>query len=162
MKALIPIVIAAIGITTAASPARADQDDGRPAEVTTGRFQTLPGGTGLGYDVSGGAVMIRTDRYDGHTRVIVRARGLDPDTVYPLHVHNQACSATPAGGGHYQNVIGGPVDAVNEIWPTVTTGTNGGGIGFAVYDARACSDAMSIVIHYPVDTSIRLACADLS
>jgi hypothetical protein len=162
MKALIPILIATVGLTATALPVEAGGHTHRSVEVTTGHFQTLPGGDALGYDVRGGAIMIRTDRHGGRTSVFVGARGLDPDTVYPVHVHNQPCSATPAGGSHYQDVIGGAVDAVNEIWPTITTDQHGRGTGFAVHDARARSDAMSIVIHYPANTSIRLACADLT
>jgi Cu-Zn family superoxide dismutase len=161
MKALIPILIAAAGITATASPVEAGGHSHRSVQITTGHFQTLPGGDDLGYDVRGGAIMIRTDRNGGRTSVFVGARGLDPNTVYPVHVHNQPCSATPAGGGHYQHVIGGPVDAVNEIWPKITTDKHGRGTGFATHGARARSDAMSIVIHNPADTSIRLACADL-
>jgi hypothetical protein len=89
-------------------------------------------------------------------------RGLEANTTYPAHVHNAPCSATPPGGSHYQHQVGGPVDAVNEIWPIVTTGSAGRGFGSAWHTHRARPDAMSIVIHYPPDTSIRLACADLS
>lgn len=162
MKALIPILIAAAGFTAMASPVDAGRHTHRSIEVTTGRLQTLPGGADLDYDIRGGAIMFRTDRHGGRTSVFVGARGLDPNTEYPVHVHNQPCSASPAGGSHYQNVILGPVDAVNEIWPTITTDRHGRGTGFAVHGERARSDAMSIVIHYPDDTSIRLACADLT
>ena len=159
-QALILILLATAGITTTASPAEANGRQHR--EVTHGHFETLPGGTDLGYHVHGRAKMVRTDRNGGTTKVVVRVRGLDPDTTYPAHVHNQPCSAMPAGGGHYQNMIGGDVDRVNEIWPTITTNERGRGKGFAVHGARARDDAMPIVIHYPLNTSIRLACLDLS
>ena len=98
---------------------------------------------------------------DGATLVVVRVRNLAPNTTYPVHVHNQPCSATPPGGGHYQNVVDGPVDPVNEMWPVIETNRRGRGVGFAVHDARAREDAQSIVVHYPDDTSIRLGCLDL-
>ena len=58
--------------------------------------------------------------------------------------------------------MGWEYDAVNEIWPTISTDAHGRGFGTATHDARARNDAMSIVIHYPANTAIRLACVDLS
>ena len=158
-QALIPILLATAGLTAVATPVEAHGRHHR--EVTHGPVTTLPGGTDIGYHLHGRAKMVRTDRHGGTTRVVVNVRGLDPDTTYPTHVHNQPCSATPPGGGHYQHVIGGPVDPVNEIWPTVRSDARGRGHGFAIHDEWARPDAMSIVIHYPADTSIRLACIDL-
>jgi hypothetical protein len=132
------------------------------AQVTKGAFTTLQGGIDLGYDITGRATMIRIPGLHGWTIVSVRAGGLDPVTVYPVHVHNAPCSNNPPGGGHYQNVVGGPVDAFNEMWPVVTTNAAGRGNGFAVHGYWARPDAMSIVIHNPANTSIRLACLDLS
>ena len=159
-QALILILLATAGITATASPVDAHGRHHR--EVTHGHFVTLPGGAELGYHVHGRAKMVRSDRHGGVTKVVVRVRGLDPDTTYPAHVHNQPCSATPPGGSHYQHVIGGAVDQVNEIWPTITTDHRGRGTGFALHGERARDDARSIVVHYPPDTSIRLACLDLS
>jgi hypothetical protein len=142
---------------TVATPAR-----GVARQITSGRIVTLPGGTDMGYEIEGVAVMVRSPADGGQTRVTVRVRGLDRGTTYPTHVHNLPCSATPPGGTHYQDVIGGLVDAVNEIWPTVTTNGRGIGVGRASHEHWARDDAQSVVIHYPEDTSIRLACADLS
>lgn len=153
-------LVALAAVATGLAPTTADAH--RRADVDTGRFETLPGAVELGYEISGGAAMLRTQAFGGHTAVVVRVRGLDPNTTYPAHVHNQPCDATPPGGSHYQHTIGGPVDAVNEIWPTVTTGRRGTGYGLAFHDHVARDDARAIVIHYPPDTSIRLACADLS
>lgn len=126
--------------------------------VTSGSFVTLPGGVDLGYHISGRAVMVRTPNW---TTVAVTVRGLDTNTVYPTHVHNAPCSNSPAGGSHYQNVVGGPVDAVNEIWPIVSTDGSGHGLGQAWHGFGVRRDAMSIVIHNPANTAIRLACVDL-
>jgi len=131
------------------------------AVVTSGDFATLSGGADLGYDIDGRAVMVRIPAHDGTTFVAVRVRGLDPRSTYPTHVHNAPCSATPPGGSHYQDEVGGAVDADNEIWPTVNTNAQGNGAGYARQDNWARPDAMSIVVHYPEDTSIRIACADL-
>lgn len=128
-------------------------------DIDKGRFVTLPGGEALDYSISGHATMVR---FGDSTLVFAAVRGLDANQTYPTHVHNAPCSATPPGGSHYQDVVGGPVDNVNEIWPTVTTNRRGQGFGFAWHGERARADAMSVVIHYPADTSIRLACVDLS
>ena len=132
------------------------------AQVDWGRFETLPGGAELGYDIDGFGVMVRTPGGDdGRTRVLVVVRGLDANETYPTHVHNQPCSYDPAGGGHYQHLVGGPVDMVNEMHPIVTTNSSGRGTGRAVHDHWARPEAQSVVIHYPANTAIRLACVDL-
>ncbi len=161
-KALIPILVAALGIAAHTAPVEASPDHHGPVEVTTGRFETLPGGIAHGFDISGGAIMFRSDTDGGTTTVTVRVRGLAPNTVYKTHVHNAPCSATPAGGGHYQHAVGGAVDAVNEIWPTITTDDSGRAVAHAEHAARARGDAQSIVIHWSEDTAIRLACVDLT
>lgn len=150
---------AALGVVAIAPATAAAHPGDTPAEISTGEFETLPGGTALGYDIDGQAMMVRLPH---RTLVTVHLDGLDPDTTYPAHVHNAPCSATPAGGGHYQHSIGGAVDPVNEIWPTVTTNRDGRGHGLASHDHRARPDAQSIVIHNPLDTRVRLACADLT
>jgi hypothetical protein len=141
--------------TLAPAPALAG---GHRAQVTGGHVQNLqPGGT-----IRGGAIMVRTgSEANGRTVVVVHARGLAANTTYPVHVHNAPCSATPPGGGHYQHVVGGPVDAVNEIWPAITTNARGNGTGFASHAHRARPEAQAIIVHNPADTSIRLVCVDL-
>lgn len=162
-RTLIQLMLAVAMMMVVASPARAGG-----AEVSSGEFLTLPGGGGLGYDITGTAVMRRAPGEGGKTIVTVQVRGLNTadaflpaGTVYPVHVHNAPCSSIPAGGGHYQDQVGGEDDAVNEIWPAVTSNSGGNGYGFATHANWARPDAMSVVIHYPPMTSIRLACADL-
>ncbi|HEX9855694.1 MAG TPA: hypothetical protein VGC47_10290 [Acidimicrobiia bacterium] len=159
MKRRMAVTVAALAVLGAVSttPATAHTR----AEVTAGRFHTLPGGEALGYHVTGLAVMVRTSAHGGTTSVVAAVRGLDPNTTYPSHVHNAPCSATPPGGGHYQRQVGGAVDAVNEIWPTITTSAAGNGLGTASHGDWAREEAQSIIIHYPANTSIRLACVDL-
>jgi len=149
------ILAAALLLLTVAGPATA----GDSVEVTKGKVQTLQAATDLGYTLAGGAVIVR---FGEATFVAIRVRGLDPATTYPTHVHNAPCSSTPQGGSHYQHIEGGPVDDANEIWPAVTTNERGNGWGTAWHGHRARPDAMAIVIHYPADTSIRLACIDLN
>ena len=141
-KAKLLALVAAVALVLVV-PATASA--GIQSEIDRGQFVTLPGGEALGYSITGQAVMVRL-----------------ANQTYPTHVHNAPCSETPPGGSHYQNEVGGPVDNVNEIWPTVSTNRRGNGVGMAWHGDRARPDAMSIVVHYPADTSIRLACVDLS
>lgn len=158
-KALIPIILVTAGLTTAAAPAIADGRHG-PVEVTNGRFQPLPpSADGVHDGIKGGAIMFRTAR---DTTVYVKVNGLAPGATYPAHVHNRPCSAMPAGGGHYQQVPSATGDRVNEIWPTITADAKGHGTGHAVNAFAARPEAQSIVIHNPANTSIRLACVDLT
>lgn len=126
------------------------------AQVTTGDFNTFATGLTRGYDISGRAMMLRTA--DGRTLVQVQAWGLALNTTYPVHVHNAPCTVNN-GGGHYQDVVGGPVDSVNEIWPGFSTDASGHGNGNAVNGFTARPEAQAVVIH---DTDgARIACADL-
>jgi hypothetical protein len=142
-------LIAALAL--AATPALAGA-----GKVTRGDFRTFAAGLERGYQVSGEAIMVRTAR--GTTQVTVMVNGLAPDTSYPVHVHNAPC-AVNNGGGHYQHVVGGPVDPYNEIWPLVTTNASGAGKGRAYHAYTARPEAQAVVVH---DTDgARLACADL-
>ena len=128
------------------------------AQVTQGDFHSYASGPGLGYEVSGQAQMIRTA--NGRTLVHIQLRGLHPEVTYGAHVHNLPCDDNN-GGGHYQHIDGGSVDAVNEIWPGFTTNTVGNGSGNAVNDFTARQEAQSVVIHDPTAANARIACADL-
>ena len=153
--AMLALITAAVVLATAA-PARSTED----AELTWGRFEMFSAGEERGFDVRGVALLVRAPAGGGTTVVLVRVRGLVAEyPAYPAHVHNAPCAG--GGGGHYQHEMGGAVDAVNEIWPTVSSNGAGRGRGFAVHGNWARPDAQSIVIHDPGDTSIRLACADL-
>jgi hypothetical protein len=126
------------------------------AQVTNGNLSTYAAGLERGFDISGRVQMIRTG--DGRTLVNVQAWGLAPDTTYPVHVHNAPCNVNN-GGGHYQHIVGGAVDSINEIWPGFTTNISGHGNGFASNDFTASPEAQAVVIH---DTDgARIACADL-
>lgn len=143
---LLSLVIASIGATAVAAS----------SQVTNGELQTFSAGVERDYDISGRARMVRTA--DGRTLTSVQAWGLAPGTTYPVHVHNAPCNVNN-GGGHYQDVVGGPVDSVNEIWPGFTTDASGHGNGKAANNFTARPEAQSVVIH---DTDgARIACADL-
>lgn len=127
-----------------------------PGEVSKirGALSTFSAGLTRGFDISGDVTIERTG---DATRVTVKAAGLAPDSSYGVHVHNAPCAA--GGGGHYQDLVGGPVDAINEIWPRVTTGPNGKGHGNAEVAWVARAEAQSVVIHD--SDGARIACADL-
>jgi Cu-Zn family superoxide dismutase len=125
--------------------------------VTSGSFQTYAAGLDRGYDIAGQAVMIRTAA--GQTIVTAHAAGLAPNRTYGTHVHNLPCNVNN-GGGHYQDVPGGPVDPVNEIWPTLVTNAAGVGQGYAMNAFTARPEAQAIVIHDA--DGARIACLDLS
>jgi hypothetical protein len=126
------------------------------AQVTMGEFQAFASGLDRGYDISGRVQMVRTAA--GSTLTSVQAWGLAPGTAYPVHVHNAPCAVNNAGG-HYQHVVGGPVNNVNEIWPAFTADASGHGNGHAANAFTARPEAQSVVIH-DVDGA-RIACADL-
>lgn len=128
------------------------------AQVTRGEFRTYASGPALGYDVGGKAQMERTAA--GTTLVQVRVTGLRPGVTYGVHVHNLPCGIND-GGGHYQHVVGGPVDDENEIWPAFTANAAGVGNGNASHAYTARPEAQSIVIHDPQAGNARIACADL-
>jgi hypothetical protein len=138
----------------------ANQADAKGADVTTGRFETTLAGQDLGYDIQGFVLMLRVPKgSDGRTYVSVFVRGLDADTTFPAHVHNGPCAT--GGGGHYQHdTVGAAVDAVNEIWPTISTQRRGLGWGSASHGHLARPEAQSVVIHQP-GTGTRIACAQL-
>ena len=124
--------------------------------VKRGNFRTFATGVDRGYQITGHARMTRTG--DEKTIVSVHVTGLAVGTAYGSHVHNKACNDAN-GGGHYQNIVGGGVNAVNEIWPLFTTNEAGIGNGNAKNYFRARPEARSVVIH---DTDgARIACADL-
>jgi hypothetical protein len=131
---------------------------GNGAQVTRGEFVTYASGPSLGYEISGRAQMERTAA--GPTLVQVHVTGLKPGISYGVHVHNLPCAVND-GGGHYQHIVGGPVDDANEIWPAFTTNPAGAGNGNAYHAFTARPEAQSIVIHDPTAANARIACADL-
>ncbi len=131
--------------------------DARGATVTRGEFHTTAAGAALGYDIGGHATMVRTAA--GTTIVMSHPTGLTPGVTYGSHVHNAPCET--GGGGHYQHVVGGAVDDVNELWPIVSGNPAGNATGRATHAHTARPEAQSIVIHQP-GTGARIACLDFS
>ena len=153
VRKVIVVLVSSLALLALAASALA-----QGAQVTRGSFHTYASGPSLGYEVSGQAQMIRTA--NGQTMVHVQLTGLQAHVTYGAHVHNLPCNVSH-GGGHYQHVVGGPVNAVNEIWPGFTTNAAGNGNGHAVNDFTARPEAQSVVIHDPNAGNARIACADL-
>jgi hypothetical protein len=142
---------------TAGSPARA------AAQVTRGDLHpfaaaiTDPALAAEYGDISGRAQMVRTA--DGKTIVTVHVEGLLANVAYPSHVHQTAC-AVGAADGHYKFDPAGPADAVNEIWTSFTSDTDGVGNGKATASQTAGPEAVSVVVHAP--GGAKIGCADLA
>lgn len=125
-----------------------------------GVFAVTPAGTTAGFDqLVGTAAMVREET--GYTDVRVEVSGLTPSTTFGAHVHALACNDN-VGGGHYKldDTVMDTVEA-NEIWPVVTVGPNGDGLGTIRVNHYARADARSIVIHEPMNNE-KIACADLA
>jgi hypothetical protein len=126
------------------------------ATVTSGDLHAFAAGVGM--DISGHAVMVRTA--DGKTIVSVHIEGLAPSTTYGSHVHQAACTDNLADG-HFRFDLAGPAMPPNEIWPGPFT-TNPDGVGNAntMAGGAAGPEAVSVVVHAPDGSKI--ACADLA
>lgn len=148
------VMLSLVLLLAASLPALADG-----TQVTKGDFASFASGPSLGYDVAGHAQMVRTA--DGRTFVTVHLSGLHAGVAYGAHVHNLPCGVNN-GGGHYQHVVGGPADPINEIWPGFTTNAAGIGSGNATNDFTARPEAQSVVVHDPDAGNARIACADLN
>ena len=150
---MVPVVVAVV-MAALTVPAFA-----RGAEVETGALRTFADGSGLGYDIGGRVMMVRTPH---STKVSVSVSGLVPGATYGSHVHNQACADGNAGL-HYSfgfPVPGGSLDG-SEIWPgPITANSAGRARGWVMVGEVAGPEAVSVVIHAP--GGAKIACADLS
>lgn len=143
-----------VSMATVAVPTWASHRDD---VIHQGFFVTTALGADRGFDITGRLMLIR--RGDGTTEAYTQVLGLDPLTTYASHVHNLPCSL--GGGGHYKidPTIGVEIRA-NEIWPTLTSDSDGTAHGSDIVDHKARPEAQSVVVHDPLDGG-RLACGDL-
>ena len=164
MKArAIPGIVGVVAILLASGASAATKE--------RGTFTTLADGSAMGVALDGTAQITRTE---SGTAVKAHVRGLEPETTYAAHLHNAPCSDPNPGGGHYQDVPGGPAAPPNELWlsstedPTAGITSNLAGVahghGSAEWVARP--EAQSVVIHAipPGGTTAggpKIACADL-
>jgi hypothetical protein len=100
------------------------------------------------------------------TDVWVSVWGLPKGTTYPAHVHAKPCAPPDKGGGHYQNVAGGPADDTNEVHLEIAADQAGTAFAQAhtAFGVRS-GEAKSIVLHDPlavVGKLPKLACVDVA
>lgn len=134
-------------------------DVGGGVIVTSGKVVTTTAGINLGYKARGHARMERRlPGETGITTVTLQVEGLIPGLTYGTHVHNGTCAS--GGGGHYQHVVGGDVNNINEIWLNLTADKSGKGVSKAEHAHLAREDARSIVIHES-GLPTRIVCIDL-
>ncbi|BBH67132.1 hypothetical protein ACTI_38170 [Actinoplanes sp. OR16] len=138
-----------------------------PAAVTTGSFRTWrEGATAVTYDTTavpvGATAEVAVTEAAGGVSVAVTVSGLVPGRAYGAHLHNNPCTADPAGAGpHYQNRVdpaAGPqkpsVDPAyanpeNEVWLDFTADATGAGSVTSVQGWRFSSERppWSFVLH---------------
>jgi hypothetical protein len=120
--------------------------------VTQGAFLALPGTT---LKIAGTATLTRTAT---QTLIAVDVSGLDPNTIYPSHLHDGTCAEL---GGHYMNDPAGPAAPPNELWPSsdpadpahgLTTDADGHVVGTGTADWVARPSARAVVLHSPGET----------
>lgn len=133
----------------------ADEVDG---DVTQGDFTVLdtapPGSDG----VTGTAWLAQND---SGTTLTVRLSGLEPETEYVGHLHEQVCTEDD-GGDHFQFEDGGDTMPPNEVHIGFTSDAEGNGEATVTNEQRVDDRAPSVVIH-PAETSDnRLACAEFA
>jgi Cu-Zn family superoxide dismutase len=99
----------------------------------------------------------------GKTTVQLHVEGLDPNLMYPAHVHNLPCSVNTAGDHYKIDPTVAMTDPMNELHVPFTTDATG--LGRATLTAMhfARPDAQSVVIHDPssMPANAKMACADL-
>jgi len=122
-------------------------------------FETSGTATALQTDnaVSGSAVMTR--KLTGVTELAIVIAGLQANTAYKAHVHDQVCAAA-SGGGHFKfDRTVSDARADNEMWLELTSDAEGGAYDTMWVDKLAGADAASVVIHD--GGGARVACFDL-
>ena len=128
--------------------------------LTSGPAAIMPDGQTLGYAISGRAAMLR--EASGYTDIVVQISGVTTgETEFSTHVHAKACGDED-GGPHYK--IDDTIAEVvpdNEIWPTITVGPEGEGLGRVRVSHYARPEAQSVIIHEPAEGR-RIYCFDLA
>lgn len=99
----------------------------------------------------------------GKTTVQLHVEGLDPNVMYPAHVHNLPCSVNSAGDHYKFDPTVDMTDPNNEIHVPFTTDMTGLGRASVTVMQFARPDAQSVVIHDPssMPANAKMVCADL-
>ena len=136
----------------------------RNTSISGGEAAYLESYTGPLKDAGAGARALLVRASDGTTVTTVSAWGLAANSTYNAHVHSLPCDLN--AGPHYQNDPNGPVDDVNEIWPSFTTDSDGVGGAQVTSNYSVRPDAMSAVIHDTPNAAsgsgAKMLCANLN
>jgi len=133
---------------------------GSPALAVAGQIRSEGPLTSYSSTVPSGATARVQAVYDasGATTVTLHVWGLQPDTTYGAHAHNNPCGLTgSAAGSHYQNDVD-PVqpsvdpayaNSANEIWLDLTTDAEGNGTAQTRVNWQFSPErrAHSVIIH---------------
>jgi Cu-Zn family superoxide dismutase len=130
--------------------------------VAEGTFSTT--GPAWTYDAvvpAGASAVVRTvETGSGSTMATLRVRGFAEAREFQVHAHTGSCGALPtASAGHYQHVVGGPVDDANELWLSFSTTPSGNGSAQSVVEWQVRDgEARSLTFHDPSRGGMRVAC----
>ncbi|QWC86046.1 hypothetical protein KLP28_04790 [Nocardioidaceae bacterium] len=130
------------------------------AALRTGEFAVLdtapPGSEG----VSGTSYVATEAPGAPGTTWTVRLAGLQPDTEYVGHLHEQACG-DDAGGDHFKFDPAGSDVPPNEVHIGFTTDSEGNGEATVTNETAVGDGVKASVIHPAAAMDNKLACADL-
>lgn len=128
--------------------------------LRTGQFTVLdtapPGSDG----VTGTAFVATAAPGAPATTWTVRMAGLEPDTEYVGHLHEQAC-ADDAAGDHFKFDPSGSDMPPNEVHIGFTTDADGNGEATITNENEVGDGVKAAVIHPAAAMDNKLACADL-
>jgi Cu-Zn family superoxide dismutase len=160
LRTTLPVIALAAATTltlSSAGPAAAS-----PTVKAEGRFAIA--GPAYTYNLAvvpeGATARLRVVEIGGErTLAVLIVRGLPANDTYAVHAHTGPCSADPMSSeGHYQHQVGGPVDAVNELWLGFTSNAAGVGVAHAVVDWEFRDDDSSESITFHHGGPARVAC----
>jgi hypothetical protein len=124
--------------------------------LRTGSFQSLGEASNEASRVSGDAWVGENGR---GTTMTAELTGLEPDTQYVGHLHEQPCAEND-GGAHFAFNPEGPAAPPNEVHFAFTADHDGSG-GATVHNPRRVGPGARSVVVHDASSEDRLACADL-
>lgn len=110
---------------------------------------------------AGASAVVRTvETGSGGTVATLQVRGFAEAREFLVHAHTGSCGPnSAASAGHYQHVVGGPVDDANELWLSFATTPSGNGSAQSVVEWQVRDGgARSLTFHDPGRGGMRVAC----
>ncbi|MPY81266.1 MAG: superoxide dismutase family protein [Actinophytocola sp.] len=142
--------------TMASDPNATPANEIKGAELAKGTFAALKSAPAGTKSVTGVAYLAQHDK---GTTVTIDVKGLQPDTAYMSHLHEQPC-AKDEGGDHFQFDAKGPEAPPNEIHIAFTADADGAATTTVSNDNPKTKGAKSIVLHLEDKDGTKFACAD--